>query len=54
MIGYISAKYGWSGMFYIMIGLSFVGTFTVFRAAAIHRNKTNKIPDAIPLNMDEV
>lgn len=54
VIGYISAQYGWSGMFYIMIGLSFLGTLTVFRAAAIHRNKTNKIPDAIPLNMDEV
>ncbi|XP_071124154.1 uncharacterized protein LOC143077030 [Mytilus galloprovincialis] len=54
IIGYISAQYGWSGMFYMMIGLSFVGTASVFKAAAIHKNKTGRIPEAVPLNMDEV
>ncbi|XP_052062468.1 uncharacterized protein LOC127702356 [Mytilus californianus] len=54
IIGFISAQYGWSGMFYMMIGLSFVGTASVFKAAAIHKNKSGRIPEAIPLNMDEV
>ncbi|XP_063438082.1 uncharacterized protein LOC134719066 [Mytilus trossulus] len=54
IIGYISAQYGWSGMFYMMIGLSFVGTASVFKAAAIHKTKTGRIPEAVPLNMDEV
>ncbi|CAI9720523.1 glucose-6-phosphate exchanger SLC37A2-like [Octopus vulgaris] len=33
IIGIASARYGWSGMFYLMIGLSLIGTLTVFKAA---------------------
>lgn len=54
VIGWISGRYGWSGMFYIMIGVSFFGTFTVFRASHIQKSRSGRIPEAIPLDMDDL
>ncbi|XP_046574029.1 LOW QUALITY PROTEIN: sugar phosphate exchanger 3-like [Haliotis rubra] len=36
VIGLISSRYGWAGMFYLMIGLSAVGVAANFRAARIY------------------
>lgn len=35
IIGFVSQYYGWTGMFYLMIGLSAVGTLASFRASVI-------------------
>ena len=35
IIGLIAEHYGWNGTFYIMIAMSVLGTFTMFRAANI-------------------
>ena len=44
IIGLISAHYGWSGMFYLMIGLSVVGALAVLRALSIYNQRqTSKI-----------
>lgn len=50
IIGLISAHYGWSGMFYMMIGLSGVGALAVLRALSIYNSRQGKIP----LEMEEV
>lgn len=50
IIGLISAHYGWSGMFYLMIGLSGVGALAVLRALSIYNSRQGKIP----LEMEEV
>jgi hypothetical protein len=50
----ISANYGWSGMFYLMIGLSALGALAVLRALSIYNKRQGRIPDAIPLTMEEV
>lgn len=49
LIGVIATAYGWSGMFYFMIGVTFVGSFAVFRASVIKSRLPRPIPDAIPL-----
>ncbi|XP_053377158.1 uncharacterized protein LOC123529818 isoform X2 [Mercenaria mercenaria] len=49
VIGVIATAYGWSGMFYFMIGVTFVGSFSVFRASVIKSRLPRPIPDAIPL-----
>jgi sugar phosphate permease len=36
IIGWISDNYGWSGMFYCMILISFVGSVTCYRASRIY------------------
>lgn len=50
IIGLISAHYGWSGMFYLMIGLSGVGALAVLQALSIYNSRQGKIP----LEMEEV
>ncbi|XP_041347592.1 putative glycerol-3-phosphate transporter 5 isoform X2 [Gigantopelta aegis] len=37
VIGLISTYYGWTGMFYVMIGLSALATVTVFKASVIYK-----------------
>ena len=39
IIGWISDNYGWSGMFYSMILLSFLGSISCFRAHNIYESK---------------
>jgi OPA family glycerol-3-phosphate transporter-like MFS transporter 1/2 len=39
IIGWISENYGWSGMFYSMVFLSFLGTVTCYRAHRIYEIK---------------
>lgn len=39
LIGWVSDRYGWSGMFYSMILLSFVGAVTCYRAHRIYEIK---------------
>ncbi|XP_033746111.1 putative glycerol-3-phosphate transporter 5 isoform X1 [Pecten maximus] len=54
IIGVISTWYGWSGMFYFMIGLSFMGTLSVYRAAGkFNKSTTRTIPEAEPLALDK-
>jgi OPA family glycerol-3-phosphate transporter-like MFS transporter 1/2 len=36
MIGWISDTYGWSGMFYCMVAISFIGSVTCYRASRIY------------------
>jgi sugar phosphate permease len=38
-IGWVSDNYGWAGMFYTMIFLSFLGTVTCYRAHRIYEIK---------------
>ena len=52
IIGIVSSWYGWSGMFYFMIGLSLVGTLSIARAAAIHNRKVRTIPDSEPIDLE--
>lgn len=35
LIGLIAETYGWNSTFYVMIAMSVVGSFTMFRAASI-------------------
>ncbi|XP_060562120.1 uncharacterized protein LOC132721762 isoform X2 [Ruditapes philippinarum] len=49
VIGMIATAYGWSGMFYFMIGVTFVGSFSVFRASVIKNRLPKPLPDEIPL-----
>ncbi|XP_069101723.1 sugar phosphate exchanger 3-like [Argopecten irradians] len=54
IIGVISTWYGWSGMFYFMIALSFIGTLSVYRAAGkFNQSATRTIPEAEPLALDK-
>ena len=39
IIGYISDNFGWSGMFWAMICLSFIGSITCYRAHRIYEIK---------------
>ena len=49
IIGLISTAYGWSGMFYFMIIVTFVGTVAVYRASLIKSRQVHVLPDEIPL-----
>lgn len=49
VIGMISTAYGWTGMFYFMIIITFVGTAAVFRASVIKSRQVKTLPDEIPL-----
>lgn len=50
IIGVVATTFGWSGMFYFMIIVSFIGALAVFRAAVIKSRMPKAIPDAIPLS----
>ncbi|KAK3585979.1 hypothetical protein CHS0354_038533 [Potamilus streckersoni] len=50
IVGIISTVFGWTGMFYFMIGLSLLGTFSVFRASIIKARRERQIPDPVALN----
>ncbi|KAK3103726.1 hypothetical protein FSP39_021400 [Pinctada imbricata] len=52
IIGLVSDLYGWSGMFYLMIGLSLVGTMAILRAASIYSRQQRTIPEAIPIDLE--
>lgn len=39
IIGFVSTMYGWSGMFYLMIFLSLLGSFMVLKAAYIQKSQ---------------
>ncbi|KAJ8301606.1 hypothetical protein KUTeg_020593 [Tegillarca granosa] len=55
IIGIVSSHYGFSGMFVLMIILSFIGTVSVFRGASIYNSKVvRKIPEPEPLDPDIV
>ena len=49
IIGVISTAYGWSGMFYFMIIVTFVGTAAVFRASVIKSRQVKVLPNEISL-----
>ncbi|KAL4226188.1 hypothetical protein ACF0H5_014174 [Mactra antiquata] len=51
IIGIIATAYGWSGMFYFMIILSFIGCVAVFRASVIKSRLPRPIPDEEPLKV---
>lgn len=50
IIGLVATTFGWSGMFYFMIILSFLGGLAVLRAAVIKSRMPKPIPDAIALS----
>ena len=54
IIGWIATSYGWSGMFYFMIGVTFIGSMATFRASVIKSKMPKSIPEFIPLENDEV
>ena len=49
VIGVISTSYGWSGMFYFMILVTFAGTAAVFRASVIKSRQVKILPDEISI-----
>ena len=49
IIGIISTSYGWSGMFYFMIFVTFAGTAAVYRASVIKSRQIHVLPTEVPL-----
>lgn len=47
IIGVIATAYGWSGMFYFMITVTFIGSLAVFRASVIKSRLPKPIPNEI-------
>ncbi|GFS18424.1 sugar phosphate exchanger 3-like isoform X2 [Elysia marginata] len=47
IIGAITAYAGWTGMFYLMIGLSACGTLATYKAEIIYRRVNKPTPDFI-------
>ncbi|XP_005098766.1 putative glycerol-3-phosphate transporter 5 [Aplysia californica] len=47
IIGFVAAYTGWSGMFYLMIILSAMGTLSTYRAASIHARVNQSAADFI-------
>lgn len=53
IIGVVATVYSWTGMFYFMIGVTFVGSFAVFRASVIKSKQPKSIPEAISIEVEE-